>query len=178
MKRITHLLPFAALALSFCLLLVAVGRYRISVEMLRSAADHLESVTSQVGELNQLRSHEETVSWTKRPTQPLLSDINAALVEAGIPSDRLRQLSEDGTTNLSSGGSSTAPSSSRKLQQQVVTVSLDAIDLPRAGSFLAGWQLRQSPWKPVRLELSHHRDAKAVDLYDVRIALAATYVAD
>lgn len=178
MKRFAHLLPFAAVALSVCLCLVAAERYCRSAEARRTTDDHLSSVTSQVGELNQLRSQAETVSWSKRPTQSLLADVNAALVEAGIPTDRLQQLSEDGTTNLTSGSNSTSQSANLRLQQQAVTVSLDGVDLPRVGSFLTGWQARQSPWKPIRLELSHHRDPKTVDLYDLRIALAATYVAD
>lgn len=178
MRRFASLLPFPAVALSLCSCVVATGCYRKSVAARRAAGEHLATVTSQVDELNQLRSRVEMVSWSKRPTQSLLSEINSALGEAGIPSDRLQQLSEDGTTDLAPSGNSGSQSSGRKLQQQVVTVSLDGIDLPRVGRFLTGWQAKQSPWKPILLELSHHRDPKAVDLYDLRIALAATYVAD
>lgn len=112
------------------------------------------------------------MAWKQRPTTDVLAEVNAALVEAGIPSSRLRGIGEGADAPLAGPGEQNLP-----LRRQSLTVNLESLAPSEIGSFLHHWLLLQHQWSADRLELIHRRGDAQNDTYDLRLYITAVYYA-
>lgn len=173
MRRM-HPLLLAALGAAAALLIIAVQIQRLSAARQRheGALATLAQLERDAGEVMQLRARREVIAWRQRPTTDVLALVNAALIEAGIPTNRLQGIGEGADTPL---GNSAADAPA--LRRQSMAVSLEGLTPSQIGMLLEKWQLAQDQWTAERLELTHRRDAKQADLYDLRLHISAVYLA-
>lgn len=164
---------FAGLGVAIALIALAVQYQR-----LRSATGRFEGARIALGQLERdagrivhLRARRPTVAWKERPTKDVLALVNAALLEAGIPTSRLQGIGEGADAPVTAAAEN-APT----LRRQSLTLSLESLTPPQIGLLLQQWRLAQDQWVIDRLELTHRREA-APDLYDLRLYVSAVYLA-
>lgn len=163
----------AALLAAAGLLIITLGVNRLSAARQRSQAAiaSLEALRGQADELLRLRSEREVIAWRPRPTADVLALVNTALIEAGIPTDRLKGIGEGGDAPLSGAGGNQPP-----LRRQSLVISLEGLTPSQIGLFLAQWELAAEQWSSERLEITHRRDPNQADLYDLRVHISAVYL--
>ncbi|GEM_PF-2905800 len=143
----------------------AEDRYHLALE----STHQLER---DAAELLTLRSQSERVAWKQRPTTDVLAQVNAALLEAGIPTTRLRGIGESTDSPVSS-----IRPGALQLHRQSLVVTIEALDPPQLGAFLQHWRRLQTEWRAGRLELTHRSGAPLSEAYDVRLYISAVYYA-
>ncbi len=152
---------------------MAVQVHRVSAARLRheAAIAAIEQLQRDASNVIELRAKRDIVAWRERPKADVLALVNAALVDAGIPTDRLQGIGEGVDTPVTSarGGEST-------LRRQSLAVSLERLTPAQIGQFLERWESVQSQWSAGRLELTHRRDQNDSELYDVRLHISAVYL--
>lgn len=156
---------FLVIAIGLRHLSLARQRYEASIESLRQ-------LQGDAAEVMRLRSQREVVAWRQRPTTDVLAQVNAALIEAGIPTARLQGIGEGVDTPLMTSGDSKA-----SLHRQSLTITLESLSPAQIGTFLDRWLAIADQWTAGRLELTHRRDDKQSDLYDLRLYIGAVYIA-
>lgn len=128
----------------------------------------LSQVERDLDELARLRARKEIVAATKRPTNDVIAQVNALLRDAGIPTRRLQSLEPEADVALSG-----------RYRSQSIRIALSAMALPEIGALLATWRAAESAWTPRSIELTHAAgDDRGGQDYDVRLVVAATYLAD
>jgi len=168
MTRKHSLLGFAV----FAVLAFIVALRARALAAANSFADAREASLAQVGcetqRLVELRARQDVVAAARRPPQDVIALVNKTLREAGVPTDRFKNLEPESDVPTSGG-----------LRHQTLRLLLEQVSLPQLGQFLAEWRTRQQLWTPTSIELTHRvAGADADDRFDVRVVVAATYVAD
>lgn len=171
--RAIRLPIFAALLAAAGLLIVTVSAGRLSAARQRgqAAMTSLKALHVQADELLRLRSQREVIAWKPRPTADVLALVNAALMDAGVPTARLKGIGEGGDAPLSGAGENQPP-----LRRQSLVISLEGLTPAQIGLFLAQWERAAEQWSAERLEITHRRDPTQADLYDLRLHISAVYL--
>ena len=163
-----------ALAAAGALCVIAVQAHRVDAARQRhgAAIAAIGQIQRDASKVIELRARRDLVAWRERPTADVLALVNAALVDAGIPTNRLQGIGEGIDTPLTSaqGGESS-------LRRQSMAISLERLTPPQIGLLLEKWNLVQDQWSAARLELTHRRDQSQPDLYDLRLHVSAVYLA-
>jgi hypothetical protein len=136
----------------------------------------VNKTVSTAREILELRSHQERIALRQRPAQDVIAQVNAALVEAGIPTSHFKGLNpeSEGAVEPSAPGTGAGTA----YRKQSLRLMLESISMPELGGFLAQWRNAQRVWIVTRIELNHVRGQAAdEDRYDVGILLTALYIA-
>lgn len=163
-----------ALCVTVVVLLIALTtrHIRLARDRYDAAVESVEALQRDATELVDLRVRRQVVAWKQRPTTDVLAEVNAALLEAGIPTSRLRGIGEGGDSTVA------GPSGQNQLlRRQSLTVNLESLAPAEVGSFLHHWLLLQHQWSADRLELIHRRGDAQNDTYDLRLYITAVYYA-
>jgi len=163
-----------ALAAAGALCVIAVQAHRVDAARQRheAAIAAIGQIQRDASKVIELRARRDLVAWRERPTADVLALVNAALVDAGIPTNRLQGIGEGIDTPLTSaqgGGSS--------LRRQSLAISFEGLTAAQIGLLLERWHHGQDQWSAARLELTHRRDQSQPDLYDLRLHVSAVYLA-
>ncbi len=163
-----------ALCVTVVVLLIALTtrHVRLASDRYDAAVESFEALQRDVAELVELRAQRQVIAWKQRPTTDVLAEVNAALVEAGILSSRLRGIGEGADTPLAGPGEQNLP-----LRRQSLTVNLESLAPAEIGRFLHHWMRLQDQWSADRLELIHRRGEAQNDTYDLRLYITAVYYA-
>lgn len=140
---------------------------------LDTAEATLAQVTRDASRIIELRDKQQTIAEQKKPDQDVIARVNAVLADAGIPSERFGGLRPEADTALSGATGST----SINYRTQSVRVSLNELSVSQIGEFIGHWCMTQPLWIPTRIELTHSRNEKNADKYNMNVLLSATYVA-
>ena len=101
------------------------------------------------------------------------------LAQIGIPTQRLKGLSPESDSPISSTSSSIQIP---QLRRQSLRLTLESMSVAEIGAFLSAWHESQPMWTPSRIELLHSRGGTTnpnnTNQYDVTVLLSALYVAD
>ncbi len=141
----------------------AFDRSRSSASRLLSRADRIQG---GLDELARLRSQVASIETRERPEQDLIARVESALSDSGVPSRHFRDLVSEGDRPL---GQATG------YREQTVQLTLAGLVPIQLGRFLETWEQAQPTWSIERIELTHEEAQEQV--YDVRLVLAATYLA-
>jgi len=168
MTRKHALLGFAV----FAVLAFVVALRAHALAAANTLADAREASLTQVEQETQrlidLRARQDVVAAARRPPQDVIALVNKTLREAGVPTDRFKNLEPESDVPTSGG-----------LRRQTLRLLLEQVSLPQLGQFLAEWRTRQDLWTPTSIELTHRvSGADADDHFDVRVVVGATYFAD
>jgi hypothetical protein len=158
---------------------VASGAYRLrrAQTALEEADLELANAAAQAAELARLRQSRERVSPRERPKQDVIALMNGVMAEAGIPSERLKNLENESSESFSSSAS--GASSPGRYRRQSVSVNFEQLAPEHIGKLLLELRHRQGVWTPTRLELSHARtQPDSGNLYSLRLLISATYLSD
>jgi len=160
--------------------LVAVGAFTVALRAMALAQaegdvaaerDALDRTAADLREWASLRDERAVVAETKRPTQDVIAQVNAVLRDAGIPTERLKNLEPEADVALAG-----------RYRTQTLRFSLEHLSLRDVGSFLAAWRAAKTVWTPRSLELTHVNSAADKDGgslgFDARVVIAATYLSD
>ena len=163
-----------SLLIAAALCLIAAQLRRVSV-----ARQQHESVTVALAQLQrdaerviELRTKRDVIAWRERPKTDVLALVNAALVDAGIPADRLQGIGEGVDTAVAS-----PQGAEPALRRQSLAISLERLTPVQVGRFLERWESVQDQWSSGRLELTHRRDQNEPELYELRLHISAVYLA-
>lgn len=128
----------------------------------------LEKTTADLREWAALKVEREIVAEKKRPTQDVIAQVNAVLRDAGIPTQRLKNLEPEADVPVAG-----------RYRTQTLRLSLEKLSLHDIGAFLAAWRAAKSVWTPRSIELSQVAlpDGSSAGL-DVRVLISATYLSD
>jgi len=156
--------------------LVAVGAFTVALRAMALAQaegdvaaerDALDRTAADLREWASLRDERAVVAETKRPTQDVIAQVNAVLRDAGIPTERLKNLEPEADVALAG-----------RYRTQTLRFSLEHL----SRSFLATWRAAKTVWRPRSLELTHVNSAADKDGgslgFDARVVIAATYLSD
>ncbi len=172
----TRMRPFLIiiLAVAGALCVMAVQAHRVAAARQRheAAIATFEQLRRDASKVIELRARRDVVAWRERPKADVLALVNAALVDAGIPTDRLQGIGEgvDAPVASAQGGESA-------LRRQSLAISLERLTPAQIGQMLERWHLVQDQWSAGRLELTHRREQGQSDLYDLRLHISAVYLA-
>lgn len=157
---------------SLCVIAVQANRVAAARQRHEAAIAAFEQLRRDASEVTELRARRDVVAWRERPKADVLALVNAALVDAGIPTDRLQGIGEgvDAPVTSAQGGEST-------LRRQSLAISLERLTPAQIGQLLERWHLVQDQWSAGRLELTHRREQGQSDLYDLRLHISAVYLA-
>lgn len=163
-----------ALLVAAALCVIAVQLHRVKAARLEhgSAAGALDQLHRDAERVLELRAKRDLVAWRERPTTDVLALVNAALIDAGIPADRLQGIGEGVDTAVAS-----AQGSEPALRRQSLAISLERLTPAQIGRFLERWESVQDQWSSGRIELTHRRDQNNSELYDLRLHISAVYLA-
>lgn len=159
--------------LAFCAMLcVQYGRMVSAQRSHRAALASLADIERMAGRVVELRGEQERVSWSQHPETDLLAVVNAALIDAGVTTDRLQGIREGADTPVpgASGGGI-------DLRRQTLSIVLEGLSPSATGRFLKTWRETASNWEIDRLELTQHRGSGEPGLYDLRVHVSIVYVA-
>jgi len=138
------------------------------------AIERQEAVEAKIQEVLSLRARRQRVDETKRPEQDIVAQINAALAEVGIRSDRLRELEPVADASVAGSGEN-----GLRYKRQSVSATLEELTPLELGRFLETWREKQAVWVPERIELYHVRNQpEPATLYSMRMVMSASYVSD
>jgi hypothetical protein len=167
--RLLILILLAAVAL-----VLAFSARRLGAAQLRceAALGALEQLRLDAAEVQRLRARREVVAWRQRPAEDVLALVNAALAEAGIPTAHLQGIGDAADAALSAGREE-GPA----LRRQSLTVRLERLSAAQVGAFLEQWHALQDHWTGSRLELTHRRDQRRFEHFDLRLHISAVYLA-
>jgi hypothetical protein len=171
MSRRTTLLAVALLVSvgAFVVALRARALAQVQDDVAREVVA-LDRTSADLDELTELRRERAVVAESRRPTQDLIAQVNAALRNAGVATDRMKSLDPEADTPLAG-----------RYRSQTLRVTLERLSLREVGAFLASWRAAKTVWTPRSLELAHvaGSDGKSPsDRYDARVVIAATYLSD
>src|SRR5262245_65398581 len=127
----------------------------------------LEQTSADLREWAELKVAREVVAAVKRPTQDVIAQVNAVLRDAGVPTERLKNLEPEADVPV--GG---------RYRTQTIRLSLEKVALRDVGSFLAAWRAAKTAWTPRSIELTQVAtpDGKESQGLEARVVLAATYL--
>lgn len=128
----------------------------------------LDQTAADLREWSDLKSQREIVSGAKRPTQDVIAQVNAVLRDAGVPTDRLKNLEPEADVPVAG-----------RYRTQTIRLSLEKVALRDVGSFLAAWRAAKTVWTPRSIELTQVAapDGSSTGL-NARVVIAATYLSD
>lgn len=149
--------------------LVRVSRAEARAE---GVAGQLTAVTQDAREILALRARQEIVALTQRPREDVYAQISRTLLDAGIASGTLRDLSPEGDRPVEAAGSGASP----RLRTQSMRFTLEPITPSQLGAFVQRWRTDQPAWRVAGVELVHLQ-GRPDDSYTCRLTIAATYVA-
>jgi hypothetical protein len=176
------LLPFFAVLVATALpATYAVRRLAVARAGAKGAQTLLLSTSRDAQELVDLRARRERVALGERPKQDVLAMLTGVLNDAGIPSARLKDLSQESDAAIATVGTAAAANNGPIYRRQTLAITLEPLGVAELGRALAALRAKQRVWTPVRIELSRSlgNGIKDTDgLYSIRMALAATYVAE
>ncbi len=160
------------IAASLCVIAVELHRVSVARQQHESAADSLAQSHRDAERVFELRTKRDVIAWRERPKTDVLAIVNAALVDAGIPADRLQGIGEGVDTAVAS-----PQGAEPVLRRQSLAISLERLTPVQIGRFLERWESAQDQWSSGRLELTHRRDQNESELYDLRLHISAVYLA-
>jgi len=166
------LIIMLALTGALCVIAMQAHRVRAARQRHEAAIAAFEDLRRDASKVIELRASRDVVAWRERPKADVLALVNAALVDAGIPADRLQGIGEGVDSPVT-----TAQGSELSLRRQSLAISLERLTPVQIGRFLERWESIQSQWSAGRLELSHRRDQNEFELYDLRLHISAVYLA-
>ena len=153
---------------------IAISAKRFSrVEShLIAAMSNLDQIKTDAIRINELRSKQQMIAEQKRPDQDVIARVNAMLSEAELPLNSFGGLRPEADAELpnSFAGSVT-------YRRQSVRISINELTIREIGDFVSRWCSTQPLWVLTRIELTHSRNGKNADRYDLSLLLSATYVA-
>lgn len=163
-----------ALAVAGSTCVIAVQAHRLSVARQRhdAAISTLEQLQGDASKVIELRAKRDFVAPRERPRADVLALVNAAMVDAGIPTNRLQGIAEGVDTPVTN-----TRGSDWALRRQSLAISFEGLAPAQIGLFLERWDRVQNQWSAGRLELTHRRDPSQRDLYDLRLHISAVYLA-
>lgn len=163
-----------ALGVAASLCVIALQAHRVSAARQRhdAAIKSLNELQRDAAKIIELRAKRDLVAWRERPKADVLALVNAALVDAGIPTNRLQGIGEGVDTPVTNTGGGDLP-----LRRQSLAISFDGLTPAQIGLLLERWDRVQDQWSAGRLELTHRRDPTQPDLYDLRLHISAVYLA-
>jgi hypothetical protein len=125
----------ACVALAFGSVRLADARHRAD-----GARRRAETLARDASEALLLRASAVTVTTSERPADDIIPCLSAAMAEAGVPRDYLREVSPQGT-------------SSTGTLRHSVRATLEPVMLPDLGRFLDAVRRGQRVWCPSQIEL-------------------------
>lgn len=166
--RLLKIMPSAMVVFTALTVVIAAIQLRSARSDRVSAERRLHQVSVQVNELIGLRARSQTIARREAPREDLIALVNDALIQAGLPTDRLRDLSPE--------ASRAPPGDSSGIREQAVTLTLSPIEPGELGRFLASWTTIQQVWNAQLIELQH--DGRGQTSYTAKIRFVATYIED
>ncbi|HKX46133.1 MAG TPA: hypothetical protein VJP77_05485 [Planctomycetota bacterium] len=163
------------LALAATLLLAAIEGRRLDDARrgFEAALTERDRVQADAATLERLRAERPTREVAESASQDLIARVRAALVQAGIPTDRLAELSPEPAVAVGAPGEPGGAA----LQRQSVRVHLSQVAPRDVGRLLAAWTAEQPAWTTTSLELVRDRRTPPdSDEYDARLAFAALFL--
>jgi hypothetical protein len=152
---------------------ISAGRLSAARAREQAAGAQAPAVAAQLGEVLNLRAHQEQIAASQRPTEDIYAEFGSAMSEAGLPSACLKDLSPDGDKALESASTTPGP----RLRVQSVRLTIEPVTLAQVGNLLASWRTRQPVWRTSSIELNATAPADRPEgSYTVRIVLSATYL--
>jgi hypothetical protein len=130
----------------------------------------LDHTATALDELTKLRRERAVVAESRRPAQDVIAQVNAAMRDAGVPTDRMKSLDPEADSPLAG-----------RYRSQTLRLTLEHLSLREVGAFLASWRAAKTVWTPRSLELAHVAITEGKvpsDRYDARVVIAATYLSD
>ena len=163
------------LAVAVALLVGVLEKRRLDEarEGYKAAAAERGRVLADSATLELLRAERPSLELAESASQDLIARVRAALVQAGIPTDRLAELVPEPPAAVGPQG---APGGAA-LQRQAVRVHLASVAPRDVGRLLAAWTAEQPAWTTTSLELVRdRRTPPESDEYDARLAFAALFL--
>ncbi|MGD6027680.1 hypothetical protein QUV00_22675, partial [Xanthomonas citri pv. citri] len=126
------------LFISLCGMATAFGmaRVRRAESRAEQAVALLETATRDAQEVMSLRASQEVVGVAQRPRDDVYAQISRTLIDAGIPSGVLRDLTPEGDRPIEGALTGSGPS----LRTQSMRISLEPITPAQLGAFLTQWR--------------------------------------
>lgn len=151
---------------------VAFGAVRLAAANARAerSAVHLRSVAREAQELIDLRGPHHGPAPAGHPGPDAVAALNRALADAGVPPDRLKDLSQESGGPMQdppSAGGAGAP------RPQTVRATLGPITVSETGLVLRALRSTPRAWIPTRLELARSHTNAAPGAYTLRMTLTA-----
>ena len=163
------------LALAATLLVAAIEGRRLDDARrgFEAALTERDRVQADTATLERLRAERPTREVAESASQDLIARVRAALVQAGIPTDRLAELAPEPAVAVGTPGEPGGAA----LQRQSVRVHLSQVAPRDVGRLLAAWTAEQPAWTTTSLELVRdRRTPPESDEYDARLAFAALFL--
>ena len=178
MRESRRLHPVVVLALlaSLAALLVAVQTKRLADarHQYDSRRADLDRVVEESREIVRLRNEGEKVSLRERPANDVLAQVNAILVESGIPTSRLTEFRPESDMPLPDVAR--GPNDPLWHRQSIV-LHFNELTMTDLGSFLSRFGGTQELWSPTRIEIIQPREParQKAGQYQVHVVISAIY---
>jgi|GEM_PF-2136549 len=169
MRRSTTLLTALVIA-SAAWTITEASRWSGASGNLRDAESRLEQVTADAETVVRLRASRQTVAMTVRPREDVLGLVNTVLADAGVPSNRLRDVAPESVRS--------EPAGDGGYRRQGMALTLSPLEPFELGRFLKTWQDTDTVWRVNGVELQHAAGQDTDPSYAVRVRLVANYVAE
>lgn len=131
--------------------------------MADASRSRLEQLVTRAAKLDQLRA--DAASRTRAPIDQvnLMSNLNAALLEAGLPVTALTNLTPEADGPVMSGRGGAGDDAASRYRRQAARVTIEQVTLPQVGKFLAAWRTAQPRWMVTSLQVQPAPAAAAPD---------------
>jgi len=139
------------------------------------ATAHMDTVLHQVQRLQTLRARTQLVGHGRRPDGDLITRVQKALAQAGLPLSACSGVQPHANQVVGSTG----------MRVQTVQVTLHSLRPDELGNWMSAWSARDQPWSISQLQLAHAPGAPTAgagstsldsNRFDVSILLSAPYV--
>lgn len=159
----------AVVLMGILLLVIAIRGARLVALHRDVRAHHAQfaQTAGLVGEIRELREADERASLAARPQTDVLSRVQAAMQQAGLPVDTLRELAQ-----TSDAGTTGAPSGS-DYRVQSYRFLIQPVTPNQLGRLVAAWD-QQSLWLITEVELTHLREQG--NAFSARLVISAAYL--
>lgn len=123
-------------------------RARAAGKRASEATSNLERMRADIEELQRLRARRPAISAGKRPQPNVYAHLTDALVEAGVPTQSLKEVSpgEDASVKVEGAAGN--------YRRQSMRVTLEAVTLPQTGRFFDVWRSRQPEWTVTSIQIT------------------------
>ncbi|MEM7227824.1 MAG: hypothetical protein AAF432_03315 [Planctomycetota bacterium] len=134
-----------------------------------NARASLVATSNQAKSINTLRAADSRVALQPPPKDDLIAELGRALAAAGIPSNRLQEVSEPDDEEVGESGGALI---FRRLCRVVIT----GVSPQDTGRVLESLRTHVGAWSPSRIEMIHDRTAGDEDVHQLILTLSAVYV--